>query len=314
MKNIKYIIIILIIVGIIVALALTLIISQSKKETGNVISKERGITDNKESVRNTQNIQSTQKKGRVNDISTYIVIDDEINKFLSNIPVGDMAEHDNIEAYNLLDENYVKRNNITQENVLSKFNKYKEMESYKIAEMYEEQYLENDEPITAFYYLNGIVRQNGKKENVYSILKHSYSNNTYSIEFITVSEYKKLINNNDNKIGKISIAENDYNKIETKKVSDYDMCLAHFNDYISEILNNPNEAYNLLSDEYKKANNLPNVESYKQYIQSKNITTGVIMKCSVQNYEYNTLYTCQDDKGNTYNFYEEYPMEYTIDV
>jgi hypothetical protein len=310
MKYIKNIIIALLIIIVIIILILLTI---SKQKQNNI---------EKDSYNNNADITNIDTNIRqVDNISLYYTVYDCFTKFcktitmeISNIQedyieggeipysslVGVNNENDrNIAIYNQLDKEYIEDKSITTENVYSNLKFINN--NFKIKKMY----IIDSEEIKEFYLY--IINKETKEEFLFNIIL-DVNNKTYSIKPMDMVDYKKIIKTNVK-----SIEKNNNNVFEYSNITDEQMAKNYFYDYKNNLINNIDETYDSLEDEYKKER-FGNLESYKKYIfenqeEFKNIT---IKKYLINNYDGYTEYVCQDQYENVYIFKAIAVMDYTL--
>lgn len=210
---------------------------------------------------------------------------------------------------NLLDSEYMKANNITEDNVLSFLQQYKEINSYFTKEIYIKEIVHRQNLRGTYCYIKGIIRKNGIEENLYVLMKEDYMNGTYSLTFLTEDEFSKMGNDNRD----IVIEKNNYNSIYTVSTTDYEICLEYLKDYKNAVNNNPEKAYELLDTEYKEKR-FGNVENYKEHINNtkSNLNVTVLKKYSVERSEETTKYVCVDENERYYIFEDDKLMDYKV--
>lgn len=309
-KNRKIILIIFIILMLIIVL-LSFYIYKKNKNKENEISNEMSYQEeNSDEIETeTENIifkqVSVQKEAKIiRDPSEFYKISDCINVFINNI-----NNKDNEGVYNLLEENYLKNNNINKEqifNYVNGFDKSKQFypeEMYRISSTiniyYSKGYIDNEDP-----------QEGSEKQNCFYAVLIDNSSKTFSIIPLNENEYneKKAIN-------EISfITKNNYNEIKSsRKITDETMCNMYFYKYKTLLLFNPDKAYELLDNDYKnirfknKNEFILYLNEYKNEIQNIKFT-----KYAVNEEDEYTEYVCQDQYDNYYIFKDVAVFDYTI--
>ena len=314
MKKKRNIIIIVATIGIIIILIIANIAKKdniSKEEMNKIYSE---VKENNEDVKD-------EKPIRTNRINTYVTVEETIKNYIEN------TKNQNVElVMSVLNKEYISKNNINSNNLSSSTQQYKNITSYKNIEMYEQ----NSEKFTA-YYIKGQINDQG---NVYFEIGVDVNNHTYDIMPITENEYTTKINQST---GERTIEKNENNSIEFK---DYDIAKMYFDDYLKQMISNPEKAYNLLDKQYRetkfenyngfvqyinanrekleltyKMETLDNndFEKYSDYLDFKLQHSNLgIKKYSIETYESYVQYTCQDAEGNYYIFSAQYPMDYSV--
>lgn len=210
---------------------------------------------------------------------------------------------------NLYTTEYVKKNDLNLDNVLSNSLLKDVGLLYKINEAYVS---EGDE-VSTFYVL-GVVYNDTKTENIYNKIILDYSNGSYGIEFISEKEYYDIIDNNEVP-DQTYIIPNNYNKFEVTTVTDMDLCALYLSDYKYNIKHNVNLAYNIIEDNTKNEY-FPTVEDFKKYIDDNylKIKNSYLSKYQVYNDNNKSNYVCVDNNNITYEFYENSILKYTMAI
>lgn len=210
---------------------------------------------------------------------------------------------------NLYTTEYVKKNDLNLDNVLSN-SLLKDVDLlYKINEAYVS---EGDE-VSTFYVL-GVVYNDTKTENIYNKIILDYSNGSYGIEFISEKEYYDIIDNNEVP-AEAYIIPNNYNKFEVTTVTDMDLCALYLSDYKYNIKHNVNLAYNIIEDNTKNEY-FSTFEEFKKYIDDNylKIKNSYLSKYQVYNDNNKSNYVCVDNNNITYEFYENSILKYTMAI
>ena len=247
------------------------------------------------------------------NIHTYLFSQELINTFFEYIE----AEEENIDyedaLLSILDIEYIEKNNLTKDNIMQFFLNYKGINSYSIKEIYSQEIGFRQSSNGEYVYTKGIVRKNGEENYIYILIKQDLINNTYSLNIITKEEYDsiKYVKDTKNNIS-ITILKNDYNEIYSKSITEYQICLNFFEDYINTIINNPQYGYKLLDEEYSKRR-FGSIDEYKKYIASLEQVTDLVLKeYSVSNKNGYKEYIGRDQKGHYYIFRVSSGMQYTL--
>lgn len=243
---------------------------------------------------------------------TYLFCDEIINKFFDNIKGEEVYVYYEEAILAVLDKEYINENQLTEENVLSFFDEYKNINSYGIKEIYSQDIGFRQNSNGKYIYTKGILRKNGEEEYIYILIKEDYENNTYSLSIINEEEYNNIKYGGTNNDTTISIEINNYNEIYSKSITEYQMCLNFFTDYINTIENNPKYGYELLDETYSKEK-FENLEEYEKYIQELgNLNELILKEYSISEKEGYKQYVGIDNKGNYYIFKVESAMQYTL--
>lgn len=201
----------------------------------------------------------------------------------------------------LLDVEYIKKNNISINNI----DKYIEIYPGKVknCKVIEMNTLEGDqiESYSAYVEID-IIEQNGKENKKYNyyIITIDNDNTTFMIEPINEKnsiDNIKLDNNRD------SIKSNKYNSFTFVRYNDGEIAERYLEEYKELLLNNPKEAFNRLNVEYREKR-FKNIENFAEFV-NKNIEEikGIhIYKHLVNKYNNSTEYVCMDRFQNLYIF------------
>lgn len=103
------------------------------------------------------------------------------------------------------------------------------------------------------------------------------------------------------------------NEFSLINISTDDLLKMYFNKYKNSILENPEDAFNMLDKEYREKR-FGNIEKFKEYItKNYNLIVGTELSSYIaDNYDNYTQYVCKDNKGNYYIFRETAVMEYSM--
>ena len=157
------------------------------------------------------------------------------------------------------DENYIKSNNITEENIKNKSSKFMES-SYFIDKTYEK----NVTVDKSIYYIYGRLVNSETYENIdnvnFTVIIDS-QNQTFSVipEVMENSNFNYNLN--------IKYDNNDYyNEYTYKNFSDSEILDEYFSYYKNLVIKQPEKAFDLLDSEYKKIRFNNSVDMYKEYL------------------------------------------------
>ena len=148
-------------------------------------------------------------------------------------------------------------------------------------------------------------------QKMYFIFRIDIEKMTYDIEELNESY------NNINEINletNIQEIQNDgTNAFEAETVTSEQMCRIYLEDFTQLELNNPEEAYNLIDEEYKKER-FPTFEDYQKYIEGYKdvIQTGALYQYATDYKDDYTEYILVDNYGTSYTVKETSVMNYTI--
>lgn len=148
-------------------------------------------------------------------------------------------------------------------------------------------------------------------QKMYFIFRIDIENMTYDIEALNES-YNNIneINLNTN----IQEIQNDgSNSFEAETVTSEQMCRIYLEHFTQLELNNIEEAYNLIDEEYRKER-FPTIQEYQEYVEGYRevIQTGVLYQYSADYKDDYTEYILVDNYGTSYTVRETSIMNYTI--
>lgn len=129
-----------------------------------------------------------------------------------------------------------------------------------------------------------------------------------NIEILIITNFENEINNKTNEI-----MVKDINQYNSLNITNNQLVTIYFNEYINEINNNIQEAYNMLDVEYRNKK-FSTIEKYKKYINNINsiIYNLKLTSYSVDENDEYTEYICKDQYNNVYIFKETSVMQYKI--
>ena len=237
------------------------------KILGDLSSPTRNVNSNTNNEQNTAEVTTNKtvdaegKPIRVNDDRLFFTINDCLKSYML---ISNTEETEVLIKY--LNENYIKEKQINKENVLKVVERI-ETESYRTYEMY--QY---DENTFGTYYIKG----KSKGKNVYFEVGLDKNNTTFDVLPLDEKSFNSKINHafEENESIARSINNKTYNYVKYTYLSDEIITRFYFTDYIRLMLNYPEDAYNILDEQYKnlKFGSIDNFKSYinsnKQYLES----------------------------------------------
>ena len=146
----------------------------------------------------------------------------------------------------------------------------------------------------------------------YYIVRVDLENMTYELEEMDDSVYENIdqIKLEDDET---EIPNNGNNIFEYEAVSDEEMCRKYLEDFRQKELNNPEEAYSMLDEEYRNER-FPTFEDYREYLNNcrEMIQYSVLSQYDVEIYEDYTEYILVDNYNNSYTIRTTGIWEYTI--
>ncbi len=237
----------------------------------------------------------------VSEYSYFFSQVNNINKYLNY-----NKNKNNIALYNTLAKEFIDTNQITIDNILTKIELYNESPTFKAKEMY---YKEQDNKF--IYYLIGDITTATfeeiitLKENVKYFLLVDYNRLSMAI-YPVYNDIETIPINMDN------LPLNSFNEIEASNIvtNDY-ICNLYYSSYIDKLVNNIDESYELLEDDFKNKN-FANKEKYIEFMNNKLKSISLDIKnCTKTTRNDKRIYTIFDG-NNTFNFIEESIMNYRV--
>lgn len=277
---------------------------------------------NKEYKEEQQGVEIKNDIQQVTSQTMFYTVQNAIQKYLSytHLDINEEIEEENnksqtmAEIYKIstedekkqaiidfLDEKYVEKNNIDKRNIhnfidisTSKINKCLIKEIYTLENVQIQPYIVNVE-----LQIEDANGEKTKKECKYIITLDTY-NATFMVEPI-----KKDINIEEIQLSKEieSIEVNSRNKYVYIRLNDGEISEKYFSEFKEIILNNQEEAYNLLDKEYRniKFKDLKDFRNYVEKNREEIIKNNISKYLVNKNTEY-TEYICMDNYQNVYVF------------
>lgn len=160
------------------------------------------------------------------------------------------------------------------------------------------------------YYVSGSIFRDGMDvaktyiRDEFFLLNYDNNNKTFNIEKITEKRFKEA---SKEKYVFEEISKNDYNEFEYVSLSDKTKALMYFNDYVNKMYSNPEEAYDLLSNETKN-NYFNTIDDFKKFIKKYN-------NISIKEYAIeDDKIGIKDNYGNEYVFEIIYILKYNLTI
>lgn len=192
--------------------------------------------------------------------------------------------------YDILDEETIKENNITVDNIYSYIPKVTGTNEFIALDINVEEGFGIDK-----YLVSGILTATWKPEEPYSkvnvLVSIDYKNNTFSIKPLEQGEIE--INSSIDEI-----KPNDYNTYREITVDDQELTKEKFNNLKLLILRKSEELYDMLDEEYK-TKKFGDYQGYVTYIDDnyERLSTMYLTKYKVDQRDNYTQYTCIDNYG-----------------
>ena len=246
---------------------------------------------------------------RVKDKNIFFTVSSCVDKYLIEV-VSQDAEN----IYNLLSTDYIKNNEITMENVLSKIEKYNKPQIFSSKIVYE---INNTTNIST-YYIEGTVRDD--------IFGKQYSEETpikIAVQLDKIKGTYAIIPNatvpaSDNEIPEITITNIEpkgTNTYYSVNILDTQMASMYLKEFAKLLNTNVKEAYSKLEEDYKEKR-FPTQSSFEAYIKSKGdyVLEPQAKTVSVSEEDQETIYKIRDYYGNRYIIKEREILDYTIQL
>lgn len=220
----------------------------------------------------------------------------------------DYINDSNYEAiYKVLDKNYIKNNNITEESLEEEYKNAVVNNSYIAKKMTKR---EIDTNISIYFVYGELINEKYEKieDEDFSIV----IDNSKSI-FSIIPKNLENENNYEYNLNIEDDASDYYNEFIYKDFSEIDVIELYYENYKKFMINNYKEAYNFLDEEYRKVR-FGDLEEYKRYIDlnKDKIENSRIKKYKSNDKEDYIEYICIDNYGNYYIFRETETMNYTV--
>ena len=313
----KKIIILIIILIIAIAFITVIITSLKKREIEKIVEESTG-----------EQALGLEQLSRTTDIGIYSTINECIKSYFSMIEANDK----NV-LISYLNEEFVSTNKITENSIFNIIKVYKNYDLYRTMVMYEKYDVENR---ISIYYVKGKINGNF----VFFKVRLDGNNETFDIYPIDEEKFDSDIKNQANENSEKAISKKTYNFYRNAYLTNEDISRTYYIDYMKLLLTDPNQAYEMLNDDYKKAK-FGNIESFKNYINSNKNTIQMIYKVETadssdfesfleydkyiqanSNYkmksysvnEYNDYYqyVCGNITGSNFIFNAKYPLDYEV--
>ena len=322
MKKIKYFIIGILLLIVIVVITIVAINMKDRKENPEAY---HYIDENTITEEGKELINYRKTLNPVNSPDDFFTVVSCVNQYLGVVnkaSLQNMGQSDNeelinsfkINIYNLLDKEYIEKNNVTQDNVYDYVDDINQTVIFFVPLKMKSIASENEE--TTRYIVYGIEEDinNTYLGYLYIIVNRDNNNNTFSIEPILNGNYNSIDDISlESKV--IQINKNENNTVSKVVASDEYVCRNYLDYYKKLILGKPDIAYELLNEEYKQKR-FGTYEKFQQYIND-NINDFKISQLQQymvnRNEEYNQ-YVCKDAYGRIYMFDSSKPMAVSVQL
>lgn len=249
----------------------------------------------------------------INDINMYAIIENIVNSY---IDYNSNNEYEKI--ISMIDDKYIKDNNITTDNVKDKIEEIKGSPLVLINNI-TQQNISNNKTIYNISY--DLVKDKSLEENDGLRYESFYNTN----EETTTEENCRININIDSEQqifsivpGKMeqsdfSIGKNEYNTYEYIVLNSQKQAEMYIQNFENNLRYKIKESYNKLDEEYKKKR-FGSLEKYQQYMNEneKYFLNFELNKYKEENNDNYTEYICIDQYGNYYIFKDKGVMDYTV--
>ena len=160
------------------------------------------------------------------------------------------------------------------------------------------------------YAVGGTIYIGENRQNIFFKVNLDYFNMTY--EVIPYRDYNSIDEITfENK--EESVEKKDNNTFEYTRVTEKELCQRYYEDFIKLEMENPEEAYSLIEEEYRKQR-FPTIQDYLEYVNdSKNmIELGLLRKYLYEEKEDYVECTLSDSYDNIFTVYATNVMNYKI--
>lgn len=211
----------------------------------------------------------------------------------------------------LLDKEYINKNKI-DENNLYEFIKEDKQDNIDIKALKINKLVDSDLEVQAYSaYIQKEYSQNKNIEYKYYIVKIDKSEEVFCI-YPLDNNYKDIdeikINNNTTNIEK-----NDRNTFLYSDINESQIATKYFQEVKELLINNPDEVYKRLDEEYKKKR-FGSEEEFINYVSEniEDIKLMQIYKYLLNSYSDYDEYVAKDRNDNLFIFKEKYPNDYSV--
>ena len=300
-KKLKYLIIFsfIIIIAIIIAIIMLKIKNKEEQKVQFTPRDEAGIA-----FQQSIELERYEFNYVTNAIQAYIDYSNKNNSAYYGSE-GKVIEENEI-LYELLSENYIKKNNITIQNIEKHIEKYEEKMVFIPVHI---KRIKRED--ISIYIAEGIVENLNYGET--SVKRYVVYIEPSTMLF-AIEPSKEKYEDMENKIQEIDkIEQKQYNKIKSTQVNAENIANKYFIDFKRLCLSAPEIAYQYFDEKYKEAR-FGDVENFKKYIEKnkEDIKKYAFNKYQSNIYQDYTEYICLDQYENYYIFNENKILDYTV--
>lgn len=320
MAKIKKIIIFLSIIAIFIISLIMILLSNSNKksseiETGNKETKEENNI-NREIQLVLDNSEFYTVENCIKKYEAYLNLNYEEQVTELNMPslaatykITNQEEKEEA-ILNLLDKEYCDDNNVNKNNISKNIEETTNEEIIVSANKMNK--LISESKNVAIYAVYAIKENNKNKQEQYYVVKIDNSNGCFAITPLDNTKYKSLEEINIKNTTE-SIEKNTRNKLIKSDINDSQVANKYFKEFKTALLNNADEAYNMLNEEYRNSR-FENLDTFKKYISDnlKDMQQLQVLQYNKVSYEDYTEYAVQDAHNNIIIFDEKSPNQYDV--
>lgn len=308
-------ILILFVLIIIILICVLLFLKKNKTEVSN----NNNIENNYE-----EDIQSFQKTAST---KVFFTVDDRIKAYML------LLKNNSNTVISYLNDNYIKSNDINENNIFQKISTYQNYDSYITSQIYEAGTNE---------FMSYLVMGRIDGKEIFFNVNLDTNNKTFDIIPLTQEQYeieiKRTVDSNDFDNKKIESKQYNFFNYKGIEYSEEVIARHYYAEYLRAMLVDSQVAYDLLDDEYKNAK-FSTIDTFREYITNNrekiqtqyNMETSIsedfnnfneydeykrkneffaLKSYAVEKYSDYTQYICVDGHENYFIFNVKYPGEY----
>lgn len=218
--------------------------------------------------------------------------------------------------YNMFDSSYIEENNITEENINTLVQQYRQQGDYSRNVVYDltinEMYVADISTDMDFILVNFAI--NSIEDTM--LIKIDFVNSTYSIfgkEYLEDKGYNKDTEISNLEISTDSIESNNYNSFNLVNTDDKYVINQYFSEYQTKLLNNTDSAYELLDKDYREKK-YEDSQEFNQYVEEnyEALQNAYLTKYQINQFDEYKEYVCLDENNNYYIFIERSLTDYEV--
>lgn len=218
--------------------------------------------------------------------------------------------------YNMFDSSYIEENNITEENINTLVQQYRQQGDYSRNVVYDltinEMYVADISTDMDFILVNFAI--NSIEGTM--LIKIDFVNSTYSIfgkEYLEDKGYNKDTEISNLEISTDSIESNNYNSFNLVNTDDKYVINQYFSEYQTKLLNNTDSAYELLDKDYREKK-YEDSQEFNQYVEEnyEALQNAYLTKYQINQFDEYKEYVCLDENNNYYIFIERSLTDYEV--